>query len=525
MKRRDVLRIATAGAAALAIPRVSRAEKPLRFIPQADLAVLDPVWTTAQVTLFHGHLVFDTLYGLDGAYQVQPQMVDGHTLENDGRVWTLTLREGLRFHDGEPVRGRDAVASIKRWAARDAFGTALIAVTDELSAPSDKAIRFRLNKPFPRLPAALGKPGGNLPCIMPERLAATDPGKQVTEMVGSGPYRFVASEWLAGSRAIYEKFSGYVPRRSGEPSFTAGPKIAHIARVEWTIIPDAATAAAALQAGEVDWWENASNDVLPLLKRQRNLVLAPGTMPSIAIMRFNALHPPFDNPAARRALLGAVVQSEFMAAAFGTEGDTWREGAGVFSSASPLANDAGVEVLTGPRDLAKVKAALAAAGYRGERIVLIDPGDYAAIHAWSLVGADMLRKTGMDVDVQTMDWGTAQYRRSKQDPPAAGGWNVFCTGLSGPNNFDPAGHLGLRGNGKGGWFGWPTSQRLEDLRNAWFDAPDLEAQKSIGREIQLQVWQDAPFLPLGEFFVVAAYRDTLANVPRTFPLFYGVRRR
>ncbi len=431
MRRRDLLRIAAAGAAALAIPRVTRAERPLRFIPQADLAALDPVWTTAQVTLFHAHLVFDTLYGLDGAYQVQPQMVEGHRLENDGRLWTLTLREGLRFHDGEPVRGRDAVASIKRWAARDAFGTALIAATDELYAPSDRTIRFRLKKPFPLLPAALGKPGGNLPCIMPERLAATDAGKQVTEMVGSGPYRFVAAEWLAGSRAVYEKFTGYVPRNSGRPSFTAGPKIAHIERVEWKIIPDAATAAAALQAGEVDWWENASNDVLPLIERQRNLVAVPSAIPTTAILRFNALHPPFDDPAIRRALLGAVEQSEFMAAAFGTDRggsghDIWRVGAGVFSSASPFANDAGIEVLSGPRDLAKVKAALAAAGYRGERIVLIDPADYAAIHAWSLVAADMLRKVGMKIDVQTMDWGTVQYRRSKQEAPAAGGWNVFA---------------------------------------------------------------------------------------------------
>ena len=218
-----------------------------------------------------------------------------------------------------------------------------------------------------------------------------------------------------------------------------------------------------------------------------------------------------------------------MAAAFGTDRggsghDIWRVGAGVFSSASPFANDAGIEVLSGPRDLAKVKAALAAAGYRGERIVLIDPADYAAIHAWSLVAADMLRKVGMGIDVQTMDWGTVQYRRSKQEAPAAGGWNAFCTGLLGPNNFDPAGHLGLRGNGRSGWFGWPTSQRLEDLRNAWFDAPDLEAQKRICRDIQMQVWQDAPYLPLGEFSVVSAYRNTLANVPRTFPLFYGVRR-
>lgn len=525
MRRRDLLRILTAAPLVLAAPRVARAQSSLRFIPQADLAVLDPVWTTAQVTLFHGHLVFDTLYGFDESYQAQPQMVEGHTVESDGKVWTLTLREGLRFHDGEPVRGRDAVASIKRWAARDAFGTALMAATDELSSPSDRTIRFRLRAPFPLLPTALGKPGGNLPCIMPERLAATDPFKPVTEMVGSGPYRFLAREWLSGSHANYEKSASYVPRNTGQPSFTAGPKIAHVERIEWKIIPDPATAAAAMQAGEVDWWENASPDLLPLLKRRRNLIVAPCVIPSTAIMRFNALHPPFDNPAIRRALLGAVDQSEFMMAAFGSDRDIWRDGVGVFSSASPLANDAGIDVIRGPRNLDKVKAELVAAGYRGERVALIDPADYAAIHAWSLVGADMLSKVGMNVDVQTMDWGTVQQRRSKQDAPEGNrGWNVFCTGLLGPNNFDPAGHLGVRGNGKAGWFGWPTSQRLEELRDAWFEAQDLEAQKRIAREIQLQIWQDAPFLPLGEFYPVAVHSNALSNVPRTFPLFYGVRR-
>ena len=360
---------------------------------------------------------------------------------------------------------------------------------------------------------------------MPERIAATDPFKQITEVVGSGPYRFVAKEWLAGAQAVYEKFDGYVPRSGGQPSFTAGPKVAHIDRIEWKIIPDASTAAAALQSGEVDWWENASLDLLPLLRRRRNLVVSPSVIPSGAVLRFNALHPPFDNPAIRRALLGAVTQSEFMLGAFGNEREYWRDNVGVFSSASPLANDAGLDIITGPRDLAKVKAELAAAGYRGERVAVIDPADYAVIHAWTLVGADMLSRVGMNVEVQAMDWGTVQQRRSKQDVPEGNrGWNVFCTSLIGPNNFDPAGHLGMRGNGKAGWFGWPTSPRLEVLRNAWFDAPDLDAQKRIARDIQLQIWADAPFLPLGEFYPVAVHSNALSNVPRTFPLFYGVQR-
>ncbi|HEX2655905.1 MAG TPA: ABC transporter substrate-binding protein [Xanthobacteraceae bacterium] len=521
MKRRDLLKMAAAGAAAMAAPRIARAAAPLRYIPQADLAVLDPIWTTAQVTMFHSHLIFETLYALDGSYNVQPQMIEGHVVENDGKLWTLTLREGLRFHDNEPVRGRDVVASVKRWAARDSFGMTLMAVTDEISAPSDRTITFRLKKPFPMLPAALGKPGGYVPCIMPERLAV-DSTKQITEMVGSGPYRFIANEWRAGSRVAYEKFANYVPR-TGAPGFTAGAKVAHIDRIEWVIIPDPATAAAALQAGEVDWWENASADLLPLLKQQRNITVFPYKIPSTAIMRFNALHPPFDNPAIRRALLGAVDQGEFMNAAHGSDREYWRDGAGVFSSVSPLANDAGIDVLTSPRNLDKVREAIKAAGYRGERVVMLDPADYAVFHATSLVGAEMLRKVGMNVDVQTLDWGTTLLRRSKQEAPDKGGWNVYCTGLLGPNNFDPAGHLGLRGNGMGGWFGWPTIPRLEELREAWLDAPDLDAQKRVARDIQMEIWQSAPFLPLGESFAVGAHRNKLTNVPNTFPLFYNVR--
>ena len=153
MKRRDFLKTATVTAAVLAAPHVVRAQgaSVFKFVPQADLAVLDPVYVTAYVTRNHAFLVFDTLYGTDENYQVQPQMVEGHVIENDGRLWTLTLRDGLMFHDGQKVLARDAVASIKRWASRDVtFGSALMAVTGELSAPSDKQIRFRLKKPFPR---------------------------------------------------------------------------------------------------------------------------------------------------------------------------------------------------------------------------------------------------------------------------------------------------------------------------------------------------------------------------------------
>ncbi len=311
MRRRTLMTLAGAGIGALAAPAIVRAEaeRVLKFIPQADVAVLDPIWTTAYVTRNHGMMVFDTLFGQDAAYTAQPQMAEGLATDNGGKQVRITLRDGLRFHDNTPVLARDCVASIRRWGRRDAFGQALMAATDDLSAPDDRTIQFRLKTPFP-VADALAKVGSSICAIMPERLAATDPFKQVTEMVGSGPFRFLADERVSGAHVGYRRFEGYKPRQGGATEWTAGPKIAYFDKVDWNVIPDAATASAALQRGEVDWWEKLDFDLMPMVARNPKLqVFLVETTGNYAVLRFNQLFPPFDNPAIRRALLGAVKQS------------------------------------------------------------------------------------------------------------------------------------------------------------------------------------------------------------------------
>src|SRR5208337_2637303 len=287
MRRRSFI---TAAAATLAMPAIARgaASQVLKFVPEADLAVLDPVWTTTYQTRDHGFLVFDTLFGLDAGFSPQPQMAEGATTEDGGKRWRITLRAGLLFHDGTKVLARDCAASVRRWGARDGFGQALLAATDEISAVDDATLEFRLKRPFPLLPAALAKTPPSMCPIMPERLATTDPYKQVTEMVGSGPYRYKADERVAGSLVVYERNTKYVPRPNG----TAGPKIAYIDRIEWRIIPDASTVAAAVQRGEIDWWLVPQADLLPLLRKQRN-VKVENIIPTgfVATMRFNQLNP------------------------------------------------------------------------------------------------------------------------------------------------------------------------------------------------------------------------------------------
>ena len=274
MRRRDLLKTAGASAAAFAAPRIGRAERPnkLVFVPTSDLSVLDPVVAGLRPTRNHAYLVFDTLYGIDTNWTAQPQMVEGHQVDEDGLIWTLTLRDGLRFHDKEPVLARDVVASIRRFAARISLANALMAATEELSAPDDRTVRFRLKRPFPHLPEALAGPGANVPAIMPERLAATSPFKPVVEIVGSGPYRFLPDEHISGARAAYERFPLYQPRAGGPVGFTSGPKIAHFDRVEWLTL-DHFSAMAALRSGEIDWWEMPLTDQAQALARDRDITV------------------------------------------------------------------------------------------------------------------------------------------------------------------------------------------------------------------------------------------------------------
>lgn len=524
MKRRQFL---AAASASLALPSIVRAADAttLKFIPQIDLAFLDPHWTTANVTRGHAYMVYDTLYGQDGSYTPSPQMLDGHVVDSDGKLWKLTLRPGLVWHDGEAVLARDCVASIRRWAKRDAFGGALMAATDELSAPDDCTIQFRLNKPFPLLPSALGKPTTPSPVMMPERLADTDPFKQVTEMVGSGPFRFVAGERVPGSTNVYQRFDKYKPRDGGTPDWTAGPKTVHFDRVVWTTIPDAGTKVAALQNGEQDWWENPTHDLLPLLRKDPGVRIAVSNATgAVNMMRPNHLQPPFDKPAVLRALLWGIDQSACMEAIVGGDPAMYHVPHGVFCPNTPMASEVGLEPLVGKRDPAKVKEMLKAAGYSGEKVTLLVATDYPQFKAICDVVADTLSGVGMNVDYVATDWGTMLQRRNNKGPVSQGGWSLFATGWEGEDHMNPSNHYAIRGNGNdsAAWPGWCVSPRLEVLRNAWFEAPTIEAQKKICADMQLQCMVDVPSIPVGQFIQPTAYRTNITGVLNGFATFWNV---
>lgn len=523
VSRRRFLASSGAAAASLAAPSIVAAQgvREMRFIPHADVSSLDPVWTTADITRNHGNMVYDQLFGFDAGFIPHPQMLAGFTTSADGLTWDLTLRDGLKFHDGEKVLAKDCVASLVRWTKRDAFGSALAARTNEFSAPSDTVIRIRLKSPFALLPEALAQPA----CvIMPERLAMTDPNKQVTDPTGSGPFRFLTNERVSGSRVVYAKFDGYVPRTEGKMSFLAGPRPVYFDRVIWTYQPDPATSAAALTKGEYDWWENPPADLSDLIKRNKDLTVeVKNRMGSVGCIRFNHLHAPFDNVAIRRLVMACVNQNECMEAVSGADASLYNDKVGLFTPGMPMANDAGVEALTRRTDFAKVKQELAAAGYKGEKIVLMGPSTIPSLHAQSQVVDDLLRRMGFNIDYQSLEWGTVVQRRASKEPLDKGGWNIFITNLTSLTNVFVPAHIGIR-SGPNGWFGWPNAPKLEEYREAWLNAPTVEEQKKIARLLQAQMFQDVPYVPMGQFYQPAAFNKNLVDLQIGWPVFHGVRR-
>lgn len=512
---------ATALAVAGRAPAVAQPARTLKFIPGGDLSSLDPVVTTGDPIRNHAYMVYDTLFATDNAFQVHPQMADGHQVSPDGLTWTIKLRDGLRFHDNAPVLARDCVASIQRWSARDPLGQTIMALTDELAAVDDRILRFRLKEPFPLLAEVLGKLSSPVPFMMPERVARTDPNTQIRDAIGSGPFRFLPDEWMPGSRAAYARFDGYAPRDE-PPSGAAGGKVAHLSRVEWHVLPDLSTAAAALQRGEMDWYEQLDANLVPLMRGARDVVVGSFNPGFGTFIRMNHLNPPFDDVRARQAILAAVDQTDYLEAMTG-DPSLYQVCKSFFFCGTPMASATGAEVMGA--SLVRAKQLLSESHYNGEKVVILSPTDLPWLHAAGLVTEDLLKRLGMAVELVATDLGTFYARRNSVEPVSKGGWNIFHTGSGMVNLMSPAFHLALRGNGRAGWPGWPTDPVIEQLRLDWIKAPDQQAQIAIAAKVQAQAFQSVPYVPLGQRRSMTAYRKTISGIQQgSAPFAWNVRK-
>ena len=497
-------------------PAVAQKKTVVRSIPIGNLKVLDPIWTTAYITRNHAYMVWDTLFALDANNKPQPQMVDTWQVSDDKLTYTFTLRPGLKWHDGGPVTAADCVASLKRWGAKDGMGQALMSYTASLEPVDARTFRLVLKEPIGFVIDAVAKIDSNVPFMMPERLAKTDPNEQITDVIGSGPFRFVTSEWVPGSKVVYEKFEDYVPRKE-PPSQAAGGKVVFVDRVESIYMPDAGVAMAAIASGEIDLHESPATDLLSMVEGNPDVAVIPNDPQGYTLfMVLNHLHPPFDNRQVRQALLWGTKQEEYLATMVG-DPRRYETCVAMYGCGTPNESKAGGEPLLA-YDLQKAKSMIEAAGASGVKAVLMDPTDND-LHKAALVAAQTLRRMGFDVDVQAMDWSTLVQRRASKAPPAQGGWNVFVTnstitGVSNPlvNNFAK--------NCDQAWYGWPCDPHIVDLNRKWALATDPAERQRIVDELQRVHLESVTYVPLGKYRPAIVYRKELTGIIPAPAIFY-----
>lgn len=492
-------------------------------VMHSSLRVLDPIMTTAHITRNHGYMIYDTLLATDADNTIRPQMVEKWEASADGKSYTFTLRDGLKWHDGQPVTADDCIASIKRWAAQDKMGQMMNSQMTEMKALDAKSFVMTFKSPTDLAVRALAKPSGIAPFMMPKRIADTPANQPIKEYIGSGPFKMVTAEFRPGLQAVYEKNTDYLPRKEAA-SGTAGGKNVYVDRVKWIATPDAMTSVNALISGEIDYLEQLPFDLAPIVENNADInikVLDPQGYQTV--MRMNHLHAPFNNKKIRQAAMYAVDQTSVLQALIGNP-KYFKTCAALFGCGLPYDSQAGAEV-TVKGNIEKAKALLKEAGYDNTPVVILQPTDTPSVNAQPVVIAQALRAAGFKVDMQAMDWQTVVTRRAVQAEPKAGGWNIFATNNVMAEALDPLRAFGVAANGTQAWFGWPDVPKIEELRVEFSGTTDEAKRKQLAGEIQQLVIDEGVLLPMGQYFVPGAFRKNLTGMLESpAPIFWNIKK-
>ncbi|WP_422000424.1 ABC transporter substrate-binding protein [Reyranella sp.] len=523
MKR--LLLSAALAALSLALPAAAQEPRTVRAVMHSDLKVLDPIWTTANIVRNHGYMVWDTLFAMDANMQAQPQMVDRWTLSDDRLTYTLTLRDGLKFHDGQPVTSADCIASLKRWGARDSTGLKLMSFVAAMEPVDDKTFKIVLKEPYGLVIDSLAKPGGSTPLMMPRRIAETDPSKQISEFVGSGPFIFKKDEWKPGERTVYVRNPDYKPR--AEPaSGLAGGKVVKVDRVEWLAIPDHQTAVNALLAGEIDYIEAPPHDLKSLLEADKNIRLEVyNKIGAQYVFRWNTVVPPFNDERVRHAAMYALNQKAFLEGVIGDD-RYYRTCDAMFVCGTPLENGAGMDGLV-QSNFARSKELLKEAGYDGTPLVLLHTTDIAVLTNAGPIAKTLLEQGGFKVQMVPLDFQAIVARRLRKTPAQDGGWNGFMTAWLSVDMMNPLTNSMVNASCEKANFGWPCDAEVERLRDAYARAPDLPARQKIAAELQARALQYGTHIHLGQYTLPTATRaDRLAGVVTSpIPVFWNIEKK
>lgn len=503
-----------------------QAETVLRIAPGSDGSSFDPMGPAATQVYIHGMVVYDTLFALDEDLNVRPQMVGAADISPDRLTYRLTLRPGLLFHDGGKVTARDVVASLKRWMGLDIVGRTMAVDVASIDAIDTETIALVMKRPFP-VEQALANSGSGLPVIMREKEASAGRFTAQTEIVGSGPFRFVPSAYRPGDHIIYERFPGYTPRAE-PPNGLAGGKIAKVDRLDFHFIPDAATKSAALTTGEVDIVDQLPFDQADVLVNHKDVtVFVSSRIFNPFFLRPNSLHPPFDNAKARQALALAVNQADYMAVSF-VRPEWGVPCRSFFVCGSPNGIADGAEPYA-RQDLEKAKRLLAESGYKGEPVTIVTSHETLFIGMAADYATETLKQIGLNIQQANSDYGTFMTRRNNKAKPSEGGWNLFITSVSGAGLYTPLSNsIADTTCGGRNFAGWACDEEAAALRDAYIHEGDPARQREILVRLSRRLWEVMPTIVLGQRANLYGLRKNISGFVRSPSLvtpFWNIEKR
>lgn len=490
-------------------------------VMHAPLRSVDPTISTAYILRDFGYMIYDTLLAVDANGKIQPQMANW-AISKDGKTYTFTLRDDLKWTDGKPVTASDCVASIQRWDKIDTLGQVMASYMSDIKVIDDKSFSMSFSQPTDIVLRALSKPSNLAAFMMPKTVAETPAGQPITSTVGSGPFVFNAVEYKPGIQAVFDKNKNYVPRK--EPaSGLAGGKVVKVDRVKWTTMPDPMTAMNALMSGEVDFIEQMPPDLLPMIQGNPDYVSTNYKGQAMQdALRLNFTQPPFDNQKVRQAALLAVGQKQVLEAQVGNNQKLYQTCAAVFGCGNAAASNYGADKLIAPHP-AEAKALLKEAGYTNAPVVLLSPTDNAKLTPMGPVLAQQLRAAGFNVQLQSMDWATVTTRRTSKAPTSAGGWSAFFSTNVLPDIGDPIGYMEIAANGDKAWFGWPNVPAIEAARKQLAVTSDPTAAKAIAEELQHLAIDNVVMIPVGQIEMVTIKSKKLTGqVDAAAPVFWNM---
>ncbi|KGT72887.1 peptide ABC transporter substrate-binding protein [Bradyrhizobium japonicum] len=517
ISRRGLIKMGLATGAAVSGPSILRAQaapsaaRTARMVMYGDLRVFDPVFAPVIITADHALLIYDTLFALDSKLIPQPQMVGKWAVSDDKKTYTFELRDGLSWHDGTLVTAGDCVASIRRWCQANPGGKIILERAEDIAKRDDRTFAIVLKEPLGLLIDLLAT--ATSPClfIMREKDASRPATEQVTTNIGSGPFTFNEALARPGASFAYDRSEKYIPRSEMSDGL-AGGKIAKLDRIIWDNISDQNTALAALQAGEVDFIEGPPLDLTKVIEGDPSLALEVLNKSGwVFFMRMNFLNKPFDNVKARQAMLHLIDQDAFMNVV-APDPKNGRIVTSMFGTGTLASNDENTGWYKKGADPEKAKQLLKEAGYAGEKVVILQPSNWASMSNAAQLLASTLRTIGVNAELAPSDWGGIVARRANKSPVESGGWSIFISADTDYSFGNPLTAPYLTANGDKGWYGWASNAEYEALRAKWIDAETLEDRKALARKMQRVWWDFVGFVPLCGSVSPIARRKTLTGL-------------